>query len=333
MQETQTGPQHTTASRLTTVIVVVGGLLALALAFGTLGASAEPNTIDDDTRLDESATIDSFEANGTVRADAPTLNLTITVSRDRREAGVDAVTGGMHTYIRVQYNESVDRTVRIYIPDAYMEPRVKSDVQSLTDGTTAEYEPVEQKDATAVVVELDGQTDATFEVNRAFGTYLSATDRAYGVFESVTGFRPPRVGARERPQWQFPPPGALSGGNATYQIQDAETADNMTIQYDATPNSEESSWIRVPKCSASVEPVCVADREGGPVLFATNNSVPPIRYKYSADRVEDAKSGGKKLKDAWGDLIDGITGIFGTVAPVAAAATAAMTPATAGVGG
>jgi len=327
MHDTATS-RHTTARVIAVLAILVGGLLALTLVADA--AAADPYTIDDDTSLDESATVQAYEDNGTVRADAPTLNLTITVSKDRRKAGVDAVTPGLHTYIRFQYNESVDRTVRVYIPDAYMEPRVKTDVQSLTGGPTAEYEPVEREDATAVVVDLDGQTDATYEVNRAFGAYLSATDRAYGVFESVTGFRPPRVGARERPQWQYPPPGALSGGNATYQIQGAETADNMTIQYDATPESSESSWIRVPKCSVSVDPVCVADREEGPVLFATNDSVPPIRYKYSADRIEDAKSGGKKLKDAWGDLVDDVTGIFGTVAPVA---TAATTPATAEVGG
>ena len=303
-------------TRLTRVLCAL--LVATAVFAGLPVASAEKvYTVDDNHELDDADAIAEYHDTGAVSADVQGLDMTVTVSDDRREAGVDALTGGvMHTYVRVQYREEIDRTVRFYLPAEYAQPRLKEGLESETDEATAMLEPVAGGEYMAVTIQFREPTDATFAINDAFGSYLSTTEWAYSTVENATGFSPPRLGARGHKQWHYPPEGALAGDNATYHIPlDPErntSEEGMTIQFDNKPNSEESAWMTMPKCSQSVEPVCVTERDGEPVLFSTSSeNVPPIRYKYGTDRKAEAKGAIEELKDSWGGLIDRLGGLAG----------------------
>lgn len=291
--------------------------LCVALVGAVPFASAEKvYTVDDATELDDADTISEYHQSGTATVDVQQLDMTVTVSDDKREAGLDAYTGGvMHTYIRVEYREEIDRTVRFYIPEEYAEPRLKEDLQAMNGDSVAMLEPVAGGEYMAVTIQFRGETDATFAVNDAFGAYLSTTEKAYATIENSTGFSPPRLGAGGHTQWQYPPDGALVGENATYHIPtdpSQEDPMDLTIQYDNTPDSEDASWMTMPTCSQTVEPVCITDRDGDPVLFSmSGQDVPPIRYKHGTDRKAETKGAIEQLKDSWGDFIDGLGGIFG----------------------
>lgn len=301
-------------------IFALAALTIGLLAAGVSVASAERvYTIDDETDLDKPSTITEYSENGTATVAVDQLNMTITVTDDRREAGIDARTAGvMSTYIHVEYYEDVDRTIRFYVPAEYLQPRRNEGVQSETSNNEAVLEPVAGGEYTAVTIQVRGQTNAAFETNDAFGGYLAATDTVYTQLEDATGYEMPRLGARGQEQWQYPPEDALIGDNATYHIPtDPEHDDpmDMTIQYDNTPEKEEASWHAVKDCEQTVEPVCVTERNDEPVLFSTSDSnVPPIRYKHGTDHVSEAKSGWEELRDSWSDLIDGVLGSVGVPA-------------------
>lgn len=296
-------------------------LITLCLCVALVGAvpfaSAEKvYTVDDNTALDDADTISTYQKTGTASADVQQLDMTITVSDDRRKAGIDAYTSGvMNTYIRVQYREEIDRTVRFYVPEEYAEPRLKEGLQAENSDAEAMLEPVAGGEYMAVTIQFRGETDATFAVNDAFGAYLSTTESVYGTIENTTGFSPPRLGASGHTQWQYPPDGALAGDNATYHIPsdpDKEDPMDLTIQYDNTPDSEEASWMPMPDCSESVDPVCITERDGDPVLFSTSGKdVPPIRYKHGTDRKAEAKGAAEHLMDSWQGLVDDLGGFFG----------------------
>lgn len=298
---------------------VLAVLVALSLvAMTPLVAAEEVYTVDDNTQLDDRDVIAQYGEDGVASTAVNGLDMSITVSDDRRKAGIDARTPGvMHTYIQVEYREDVDRTVRFYVPSEYIQPRLKEGLQAENSDAEAMLEPVAGGEYTAVTIQFREATNATFALNDAFGMYLSTTDRAYSTIENVTGYTMPRLGAKGHEQWQYPPDGALVGENATYHIPvDPEKNDSMdmTIQYDNTPNSEEASWLAVKSCDQQVEPVCVTERDGEPVLFSgTGEAVPPIRYKHGKDRVSEAKSGWEELKDSWSGLFDNVSGLFGTV--------------------
>jgi hypothetical protein len=300
-------------------ILFVGLVLAVvALAAG--GASADTiTTIDNDTALDDSDTIQTYESEGVATVDAQQLDLTITVAEDRRDAGIDAYTPGVgYSYLRVQYREEIGRTIRFYVPADYVEPRLKEGLEADRGDATATLEPVAGGEYMAVTIHVDGPTDATFPINKVFGTYLSTTEEVYGTVENATGFRPPRLGASGHTQWQYPPEGALTGDNATYHIPtdpDQEDPMDLTVQYDRAandPDAEEASWQSMPRCDQTVEPVCLTDRDGEPVLFSTSSeTVPPIRYKPGSDRSAEAKGAIEELEDGWSGLLDDVGGWLG----------------------
>lgn len=301
--------------RVFTITVTV--LVALALVAATPVAAEEVYTVDEDTGLDNPDTRSAYEKTGVVETNVPGLDMTITVAEDAQDAGLDTHNPGvMHTYIRVEYHEEIDRTVRFYVPAEYVEPRLKEDVQAQNTDAVAMYEPVAGGEYMAVTIQFQGQTDATFPVNWAFGSYISMRDSAYDTIENTTGFSPPRLGTQGHTQWQYPPEGALAGDNATYHLptnpEKNESLDEMTIQYDNKPDSEETAWMTMPRCDQTVEPVCVTERDGEPVLFSTSSeAVPPIRYKHGTDRSAEVRGAIEELKHGWRGAIEKVKGFFG----------------------
>lgn len=293
-------------------------LLVVALVAATPVGAEEVYTVDENTGLDNPDTISTYKKTGVAETEVSGLDMKITVAEDARDAGMDTHNPGlMHTYIRVEYREDIARTVRFYVPTEYVQPRLKEDVQAENDEeAVAMYEPVAGGEYMAVTIQFQGATDATFDVNWAFGRYISMRDGAYDTIENTTGYSPPRLGSKGHTQWQYPPDGALAGDNATYHLptnpEKNESASEMTIQFDNKPNSEEAAWMTMPKCEQTVEPVCVTERDGEPVLFSTSSAdVPPIRYKHGTDRSAEVKGAVEELKDGWRGAIETVKGLLG----------------------
>lgn len=261
--------------------------------------------------------METFERGDHVTADVGGLDMTVTVTEDGSVAGVNTLSGSpITTYIGIDYDEDIQRTVRIYIPDDYVEPRVKEGVESAHGTTTASYEPVAGGDYMAVTVRLSGGDEVALPVNTVFGTYLRTSDMMYGQIENVTGTHIPRLGSSGSAQWQYVPEHALNASNATYTLQqpsENETVgiDDMTVQYDDSPGANDPTWLSVPPCDKTTVPVCATTSDGKAILFSADEEAPPIRYKHTVDHVSETRSAWKELEEEWGQLIDRIRGWSG----------------------
>jgi len=308
-------------THLLAVLVLVAALLGgVGVASAQLDDdSSFVTTVDKATGLTDDATIEEFEQQGSVTAQVDGLDMTVGVHTDKRDAVGDGLGPGVaKTYITINYDEEIARTIRVYIPAEYVTPRVRQDIDAVAGDATAVYEPVDGEQYMAVTVYVDGRTDAAFPVNTAFGAYIDTSGSVYGWVENTTGLPVPQLGTEGSRQWQYPPEYALSGTNATYHIpMDGDTHDlaNMTIQYDKSAGDDEPEWLTVPACEQSTEPVCVTDRNGTAVLFAPNSGAPPVRYKYGTDRLSQTKGALNELTNAWGGLIDRMGGLVGGLAP------------------
>jgi len=291
-------------------LVAVGGVASAQFNGGSI------TTVDDAHGVADGEAISQYKSAGTVTGAVEGLNMSITVTDNKQEVVDGLGTGALKTYIYVDYDEEITRTVRFYVPAAMVEPRIKRDVANVRGGLRAEYEPVDGGEYMAVTVYLNGRTEAAFPANNAFGTYIGLSERAYGTVENVTGVSVPQLGSGETKQWQYPPDYALKGVNATYHLPTDPTRkntgiENMTLQYDDTPNVSQPTWLTIRRCDAGTEPVCVTTRDGQPVLFSASGEAPPIRYKYGEDRISDTKSAWAEVKTAWSGLLDNVGEFLG----------------------
>lgn len=306
---------------------LLAGLLVIALVTTGSGlASAQLDddssyilTIDENTELTESETIEAFETSGSATAAVPELDMTITVAEDKRDVVSDALTPGIaKRYIAVDYDEEIARTIRFYVPEEYVTPRVKRNVDADGGEVTAEYEPVDGEAYMAVTIYLDGKTEAVLPVNEVFGSYIDTSGSVYEWIQNKTGVPIPQLGTGGDQQWQYPPEHALQGPNATYPITmdpDQQSLDDMTIQYDDSETDAEPRWLVVPTCSDTTRPVCVVERNGTAVLFTSQDEAPPVRYKYGTDRVSETESAWHELKQGWKGLLDQLGGLAGGIMP------------------
>lgn len=321
------GPFLFTMARTDTRTLLVAGLLVIGLlAPATVGvASGQLDedssyilTIDENTGLTDQDTIKEFQRSESVTADVPELDMQITVTTDKREISNDAVSPGLlKRYIAVDYNEEIARTVRFYVPAEYVTPRIKRNVDADGAEVSAEYEPVDGGNYMAVTVYLGGETEAILPANEVFGSYVDTSGSIYGWVENKTGVPIPQLGKSGQVQWQYPPEHVLQGANATYHIPmdpDKHTVADMTIQYDNSGPNTEPTWLVVPACEDTTDPVCVTPRNETAVLFTSATEAPPVRYKHGTDRVSEAGSAWHDLKQGWDGLIEKVGGLVGGLA-------------------
>lgn len=317
MPDTTSSNQRWHGRRQSALAVVLAALLVvslMALAVPTLADSdnstAHIDTIDEDTDLTLNETIDEFDETGYAVADVSGLDMSVHVAEDQRDVGVSGWTSGPHTYLRITYNESIQRTVRFYVPNEYVTPRLEEGVSAETGDETATFEPVDDGEYMAVTIAFDGETDAVFAVNAWMGYYIRASDQAYDAIEEVTNVSVPRLGVGGGEQWQYVPREGLAGENDTFAMpaESMDVALDMSLQYDSSDNASDANWRSVERCSVDINPVCLTDRDGDPVLFASTSDPPPVRYKTETSLRADIEAGWNELRDEWWSLFDTITG-------------------------
>ena len=262
-------------------LVLVAALAVLWLAIGAAPAAAAdaPYTIDDNHDLADESAIGQYERTGEASGDADTLDVRLTVSEHRHHVGMQP--SGVadlynDAYLRIKYEESAARTLRIYIPREYWVPYQREQVESLTSDHVASYEPIEGGDYTEVVIEFDGEGDIVLPARRyaTIGTGWSI-DRADEYLNQTTGHS-----LRSEPgEWQYIRSDQLAEGPG---IKLPTETNDVLVQYDATPDEERETWVNAPKGSANEDGVYyyVKHSENGTMYVISENHDPPaVRYK------------------------------------------------------
>lgn len=283
--------------------------LVVALVATTSPAAAATVTIDQDNALATDEAIRTFESEGVVTRNVGALNLSVTVAQSHDD--VDVV--GPHTdvnnvWLRLDYDEEIERTIRLYLPGDYFKPRVNTNLRSMDGSVTASLTPVEGADGwTAVELHVEGPTDATFAVSKEAGAVFDARSFVRDAVNNTTGVSLPAIGATS--DWQYISARRLAG-NETVRIEDTRRS-GLTLQYDDGDVTGEA-WLPVPDCEdPSTQRVCYYEDGNATVVLAATEDPPQVRYK----RGTDFKS---TLGGAWNDLVrvpdrisDLLDGLFG----------------------
>lgn len=295
------------------IIAALGILLAIAAVGVPAVGASNVNAVDTDHTLTSDASIATFDAEEVVSGEVDGLNMTITVADKVSQLNKSewAHPSSARTFLRVEYNEEIDRTVRLYIPSEYFRPRVKSGLAPLESGPPAKLQPVKDRQYTAVTVTFDKETEVIYPISSSRGMISSGRSSTSELVENSTGFRLPSLTSNGA-EWQPVPGEAMTSTEATYRIPSNES--DITVQYDADESPEEERWLTVQSCDRSDQPVCTFDRDGSKAtyLLSTTEDVPPVRWKAETAASDTVRSTINDIRDASSGFKEAVGGLFGS---------------------
>ncbi|QLH83400.1 hypothetical protein [Halosimplex pelagicum] len=284
---------------------LAGLAVALVVLVGTVSASGVL-AIDDDHQLARDAAVAEYESTGTASTSLVRVDMSVTVAESHEAVGLEGAgyTDFDTTYVRLEYREELSRTVRIYLPDEYFRPRPKDGLEAVESDNTASLETVDGRNYTAVRVSFSGPETAVFELSKQAGLVFDGRGEVKDLVSNRTGVELPSI--QSSGQWSYVDSTALSA-NTTVAL---ETTDQeLTLQYDADPSVNSSSWIAVPDCGGASAPVCRFTREGSNEtvhLLSRSTETPEVRYKHGNDPLAGLKSSIADARRAAANALDGL---------------------------
>ena len=283
-------------------------LLAMVLVVSAVAVPVAADgmaAIDADHGLTDREHIETYEDTGVASTtlSAPAMRLTVAEAHD--DVGLRGFRLDYDKrYLRVQYNETISRTVRFYIPSEYWFP-ITSEIDAVDADVTATMEPTDDGRYTAVTITLEEPADLVFEVPKQASWVFWGRSKTREVVNNTTGYQPPRLG--EDSEWQYVPEGQLEN-ESTYPVDTAEDGE-VTIQYDTDPTAGTESWRMVPECSGNDVPVCHYEKAGvdDRVFVLSKTAAPPqVRFKAGTDYSAAAESSGHELWEIPGKVMEDI---------------------------
>ena len=258
--------------------------------------------------LDTADAVAEFNDRGHTSASLSRIEMSVTVADDKSDVGIEnrlTPSDAVNDYLRLEYDEEATRTVRILIPEEYWTPYKQEDIGSLTTDHTATFEPARGGEYTSVIIELDGPADVVLPVKWY-------DEMSYKALERVDQRLNKSIGVTLRDdgsQWKYVEGEALASGPG-YEI--GEDADRVTVQYDATADSPEETWVNAPQGESMRQDIYyyTRDSENSTTYIVSKTDNPPtVRYKVNStlldrirgdirdiklipDRIKDALNGG-----------------------------------------
>lgn len=271
-----------------TLPVLFAAVLALSLVAG-LPASAAADTESDVTDigtqhpLAANATADDFQRTGYVEGDLTRYRISMAAAEGGGDVGLtpSLLRDMRNDYVRIQYNESHTRTVRVLLPREYITPYTMEQVEAIDSDHVATYRPARSGHYLAITVTFDDPGDAVFPLQKdssAGGALLETVDRRV---KQLTGISP----MGRNGQWQY-----IDGGEVAEEPAYAinATSDDVLIQYDAKPNATDEVWLNAPRGEQNDVPLYYFERESDSQLYvvSADNSEPDIRLKTEPSRTD-----------------------------------------------
>ena len=303
--------------RISLATVACVALLVLSLPAGVgLGVAQDSlTTIDESNPLADADAGSTYEDSGVVGGTVSGYDMRVTVADDHETVGLSgieytATADSTHHNLRIQYNESIERTIRLYVDKSVWYPHY-GEIDAENADVTASLSPVEDSEYTAVELTLSGPTDAVFQVPKAVSGYYYARDTGKSWLENRTGYEIPSL---------------LGSSTAWDRVDDTDLTNNSSvaiganesepmIQYDAADSGQR--WVPTPNCDDSRgddAPVCIYDRPDDPEhVYVTSNVAdpPPVRYKHGTDVIAQAQASVNELLEVPNRIMEQVRGLFG----------------------
>jgi hypothetical protein len=285
--------------------VGVACLVVLSALAGLPVVAADSTlTIDAHHPLGGEQAVGEFESAGEVSANTPQVDLTVTVAEDASAVGLDGPLrfSSGHTYLRLDYDEGVSRTVRLYLPAEMVTPRVKEDLEAANADVTADLRPTENRSYQAVTVRFTGETDVVFALSDSAGLVSQGRRWVKDKVGNATGVDLPTLGSGG--QWQYIRPSEYGpnqsrafSANESWVIQREAVRDGATV------------WLPVGECNdPASQPACTYTTTNQTVLMTTQEQPPRIRYKRGTDPLASLGAAVEDLLAIPGRIMDAVFG-------------------------
>lgn len=287
-------------------------VLVLFIGLATIGVglvTAETTTIDADHGLDSNESVHEWETEGYASGSADRYDLELTVAEDRQDVGLQPSMVGSATndYLRIQYNEDIERTLRIWIPREYVTPYTRDSVRAVdhTD-VSATYRPIEGAEYLQITIKADEEMDVVLPLDKSAQISYGVLERVDKRTEQITGesFR------GDAEDWQRIDEDDLAD-EASIKV--SEHPDDTLVQVDARPQSSDPLWTNAPSGNDEIHGISTTvkeDSEGEKHLHvvSTTGSPPDVRVKHNYSRTDywagEARSA-RLIPDRIGDTVFG----------------------------
>lgn len=298
---------------LTTLLAVV---LVVSLAATPVAAQDDGST-DDDLEstvtdlgathpLAENATINSYERTGYVSGDLTRYRISLTVSEAGSDVGLSpSITRDMRNdYLRIQYNESASRTLRLLLPREYITPYTMEDVGAIGSEKHASYKPARGGEYLAVTIHFNGAGEVVLPLQKdssAGGALVETVDRRV---KQLTGISP----LGRNGEWKYLD-GETVAEEPAYPVN--TTSEDILIQYDARPEQPNEVWLNAPRGEQNDVPLYYFERERDDQLYivSAENTTPDVRLKTEPSRTDkirgdlnDIRLVPDRIRDGAGDF-------------------------------
>lgn len=259
-------------------------LLAVSLSIpaGTIAlnddlSEEDITNIGDDHDLDSADAISQFNSEGVTSAELARLDMEVTIAEKKSDIGLEdqlLPSSIRNDFIRLQYNEEADRTVRILIPDDYFTPYPRERVSTVTGDADVEIKPIRGGDYMEIIARFHGEDDVVIPIQWDSQISYQAIERVDDRLDNSIGI----TLRDDDAEWQYVDSDALTEGPG-YSI--GESAGDVTVQYDATPDQPEETWINAPKGETFSDDIYYYQRDsedGTAYIVAKTDNPPAIRY-------------------------------------------------------
>lgn len=272
---------NTRTLALIAVILGVAGVLLAAAAAGP-AAAGDVTDIGATHPVADNTSIDTYDREGYVEGDLTRYQMSVAVAEDGSDVGLpeSIARDTRNDYVRIQYNESHARTVRILLPRAYMTPYTMETVDAMNTDHVASYNPARDGDYLAITIHFDGEADVVLPLQKDSSASYSIVEYADDRIKQVTGFSPlGRSG-----EWSY-----IDGEDVAEEPSYAlNNTDGALIQYDAKPDKTEEVWINAPRGETEKDDVYYFERESDNQIYivSATDREPDVRVKHEYRRTD-----------------------------------------------
>jgi len=281
-------------------------ILALALAGALLAASligagtaVAVTEIGANHGLDDTSKREAFAASGAASTSLSVPSLELTACKRLADCGEGRVypPDTTHNFLRLQYNEGVDRELVIDLPRGYV-GATDGTIAPLGDGPNIEAKPIKQGQYVRLTVKVSGPTTAVYGFSAAEAKMDFVRGEAQRSVANISG-----VSIVETSEWEYAPESALSQ-NASYALKTSDP-DALLVER----RTSDGGWAKV-RYGSDSGPVYLLERENSQqiLIMSTISDPPEVRFKKKSSSAAQVKSIGRELMQAPGRILDLLTG-------------------------
>lgn len=287
----------------------VAALVAILLLTSVVTA-ATTYTLGADHGLNDDAAIENYESEGVAVVNTTAPDLTLRMAEEASACGVEgSITRDVRNdYLCVGYDSDLKMTLKFELSGEYFHPYVRESKSSIADEAPATFALADGGNNTAVTIEFDGAANAVYPIPEDATAAYYVVDRSNSRLKQLTGLS------------------LFGDGNTSWHPIDSEVLRNKTqvrinsppsetvVQYDATPNATDSTWLTVPEgpaASASVYRTSKGSDDTVYVVSEESGTAPPVRYKRvdsASGRLDAAMEEVASIDDRISVMIDSIFG-------------------------